>query len=424
MRSEVPLPTPQFLPTPDALPSHGYNALVPLFLYKSTAAMTGSLRRTPLADWHAAHGARMVDFAGWSMPVQYGSIVEEHHRVRRTAGLFDVSHMGRLQFDGPGSTGLLDRLLTRKVAGMGPGKIRYSLVCNEQGGILDDVLVYHLQEHGGGLYHLLVVNASNREKIVAWIGSHMRPSDDVRLTDQTTETAMIAVQGPAALRIVEPIVGADLGGLGYYTGLETTICGHIGIASRTGYTGEDGCELIVPANKAVEVWEKILAQGANAGAGPAGLGARDTLRLEAAMPLYGHELNEEINPLTAGLGFAVNLEGRAFVGREAIAAAKARTDRPVRVGLELAGRRVPREHYSVLASREREGEAPAEPRRATSTKIGEITSGTFSPTFERPIAMAYVQPQYAAVGTELAVDIRGSVEPARVVALPFYTRPR
>jgi aminomethyltransferase len=369
--------------------------------------MTGSLRRTPLADWHSAHHGRMVDFAGWSMPVQYGSIVEEHHATRRAAGLFDVSHMGRLRLDGPGSAALLDRLLTRKVEGMGPGKIRYSLVCNESGGILDDVLIYHLQEHAGSLYHLLVVNASNREKIVAWVERHLKSGDDVRFRDQTVETAMIAVQGPAALRIVEPIVGTDLGGLGYYTGVETTICGHVGIASRTGYTGEDGCELIVPAASALEVWEKILAHGQAAGAAAAGLGARDTLRLEAAMPLYGHELNEQIDPLTAGLAFAVNLEGRDFVGRAALVAAKQRTDRPVRVGLEMTGRRVPREHYPVLAS---------------GKSIGEITSGTFSPTLQKAIAMAYVQQSHAALGTELSVDIRGTLEPARVVKLPFYSR--
>jgi aminomethyltransferase len=387
--------------------------------------MAGSLRTTPLADWHSAHGGRMVDFAGWSMPVQYGSIVEEHQATRRAAGLFDVSHMGRLRFDGPGSAALLDRLLTRKVVGMGAGKIRYSLVCSDSGGILDDVLVYHLQEHGGGLYHLLVVNASNREKIVAWVQSHLRPGEDVRFVDRTVETAMIAVQGPAALRMVEPIVGADVGGLGYYTGVETTICGHAGIASRTGYTGEDGCELIVPAAAAVEVWEKILAHGKEAGAAAAGLGARDTLRLEAAMPLYGHELNEQIDPLTAGLAFAVNLEGREFVGRSALVAAKQRQDRPVRVGLEMAGRRVPREHYPVLASGRREPpDGLAEPSGSLRTPlaVGEITSGTFSPTLQKPIAMAYVQ-QFAAVGTELAVDIRGTSEPARVVKLPFYSRP-
>jgi aminomethyltransferase len=384
--------------------------------------MTGSLLLTPLADWHSAHGGRMVDFAGWSMPVQYGSIVEEHQATRRAAGVFDVSHMGRLRLDGDGAAPFLDRLLTRKVIGLGPGKIRYSLVCNESGGILDDVLVYHLRQHSGGLYHLLVVNASNREKILAWLQKHLSSSEDVRIADRTRETAMIAVQGPAALATVEPIVGADLGGMGYYTGAETTVCGHAGIASRTGYTGEDGCELIVPAEAAQEVWDKVLSHGQAVGVRPAGLAARDTLRLEAAMPLYGHELTETINPFMAGLGFAVNLEGREFVGRSALLAAKQDKGQLVRVGLELAGKRAAREHYAVVP---REGKAPAEPRNATEgvpyTPVGHVTSGTFSPTLQRPIAMAYVPPQYSAVGTELAVDIRGTVEPARVVKLPFYS---
>lgn len=370
--------------------------------------MSGSLLRTPLCDWHSAHGGRLVDFAGWSMPVQYGSIVAEHQATRTAAGLFDVSHMGRLRLDGGGAAAFLDRICTRKVVGQGPGKIRYSLVCNESGGILDDVLVYHLQATRGGLYHLVVVNASNREKIVAWLKSRLQASDDVRLTDRTVETAMIAVQGPAALRCVEPLVGADIGGLGYYTGTETTICGQPGIVSRTGYTGEDGCELIVPAAAAVEVWEKVLAHGKDAGAMAAGLGARDTLRLEAAMPLYGHELNEQINPLQAGLAFAVNLDGREFIGRSALVAAKQNKEQPVRIGLELAGRRAAREHYAVVAS---------------GRPVGEVTSGTFSPTLQKPIAMAYVPPEFAEPGTELSVDIRGSAEAARVVPLPFYKRP-
>ncbi|MDX1944027.1 MAG: glycine cleavage system aminomethyltransferase GcvT [Pirellulaceae bacterium] len=373
-----------------------------------------ALARTPLFDWHAAHGGRMVDFAGWSMPVQYGSIVEEHQRARRGAALFDVSHMGRLRFDGPGAAALLDRLLTRKVVGMGPGKIRYSLVCRDDGGILDDVLVYHLPEHAGGLYHLLVVNASNRQKIVDWIGSRMRPDDDARFVDQTAATAMIAVQGPAALAIVEPLAGADIGGLGYYTGIPTTIAGRPAIVSRTGYTGEDGCELIVPAEAALEIWEKILTGGKSAGAAASGLGARDTLRLEAAMPLYGHELSETINPIQAGLGFAVNLEGRDFCGRAALVAAKQDKTLPVRVGLELAGRRAPREHYPILSPGGGET-APA--------VCGEITSGTFSPTLQKPIGMGYVRPELAAVGTQLLVDIRGSHEAATVVRLPFYSRP-
>lgn len=371
--------------------------------------MSGALNQTPLHAWHAAHGGRLVDFAGWSMPVQYGSIIDEHTATRTAVGLFDVSHMGRLRIDGPGGAALLDRLLTRKVIGLGIGKIRYSLMCQENGGILDDVLVYHLQQPQGNLYHQLVVNASNREKIVTWIKSQLRPADEATLTDQTFDTAMIAVQGPVALRAVEPLIGADVGGLAYYTGRETSICGHRGIVSRTGYTGEDGCELIVPAANAVEVWTRVLEAGKEQGARAVGLAARDTLRLEAAMPLYGHELNENVDPLTADLGFAVNFQGRDFVGREALEKIKAVPNRPRRVGLELAGKRIPREHYPVLANGE---------------KIGEVTSGTFSPTLQKSIAMAYVQPQYAAAGTELSVDIRGAAEACRVVALPFYTRPK
>jgi aminomethyltransferase len=370
--------------------------------------MTGSLLRTALADWHGAHGGRMVDFAGWSMPVQYGSIVAEHQATRQRAGLFDVSHMGRLRVDGTGAAAFLDRLLTRKVAGMSPGRIRYSLVCNDGGGILDDILVYHLQEHGGGLYYLLVVNASNRRKISDWLSSHTRAGEDVSVRDRTLQTAMIAVQGPAAIRCVEPLVGTDVGGLSYYTGIETTICGHPSLVSRTGYTGEDGCELIVPSEAAVAVWEQVLAHGRDAGAAAVGLAARDTLRLEAGMPLYGHELSEQINPLQAGLGFAVDFGGREFIGRAALVAAGQDRSLPVRVGLSLSGRRAAREHYAVLAAGE---------------TIGEITSGTFSPTLQLPIAMAYVAPRYSPVGTELAVDIRGSAEPARIVKLPFYKRP-
>lgn len=369
--------------------------------------MTSSLLKTPLADWHGAHGGRMTDFAGWWMPVQYDSIVAEHLATRHAAGLFDVSHMGRLRFDGPDSAAFLDRVLTRQVRGMSLGKIRYSLICNEAGGILDDVLVYHLQEHGGAPFHLLVVNASNRPKIVDWLKSHLQAGEEVTITDLTFDSGMIAVQGPAALSVVEPLVGTDLGGLAYYTGTATTICGHLGLVSRTGYTGEDGCELIVPAAVVVEIWEKILAHGQKAGARPAGLGARDTLRLEAGLPLYGHELSETIDPFQAGLGFAVNLDGRQFVGREALVARRDDPSRPRRVGLVLAGRRVARQDYRVLQGEE---------------TVGWVTSGTFAPSLQQSIAMAYVQPASAAVGTVLSVDIRGSREAARVVKLPFYTR--
>lgn len=369
--------------------------------------MSDNLARTPLHDWHAAHGGRMVDFAGWSMPVQYASIALEHTATRTAAALFDVSHMGRFRFDGPGAGALLDRLLTRRVLGMAAGKIRYSLVTNEAGGILDDVLVYHLVEDGRP-FHLLVVNASNRAKIASWIKSHLAMSDEVAFSDRTLETAMIAVQGPRALQIARSLVADNPSGLDYYTGAVSQIGGAKGIVSRTGYTGEDGCELIVPAEAALDLWTRLYSLGKEHGLAAAGLGARDTLRLEAAMPLYGHELSEQINPIQAGLDFAVNLKDREFVGRAAIAKLKGDPALPKRVGLELLSKRVPREHYPILAGGQR---------------VGEVTSGTFSPTLQKPIAMGYVPAGASAVGTELAVDIRGSAEAARVVKLPFYTRP-
>lgn len=374
--------------------------------------MTETLARTPLYDWHAAHGGRLVDFAGWSMPVQYSSIAAEHTAVRTAAGLFDVSHMGRLRFDGRAGDGsdtgaFLDSLLTRRTADMQTGQVRYSLVTNEAGGILDDVLAYRLQNAAGGGYHLMVVNASNRAKIVDWLTPRLRDFPDVRMTDVTLDWAMIAVQGPLARELVAPLVEAPLDKMKYYQCVETRIAGHGGIVSRTGYTGEDGWELIVGGRAVIGIWEQILAAGAERGVMACGLGCRDTLRLEAAMPLYGHELSEAINPFQAGLNFAVNLEGREFPGRAAIAPLKDDPRLERRVGLRFDGKRVPREGYPVVDG---------------SQTIGRVTSGTFSPTFNCPLAMAYVDAEHAAIDRELGVDVRGKVEPCRVVPLPFYRR--
>jgi aminomethyltransferase len=367
-----------------------------------------ALQKTALCDWHAAHGGRMVDFAGWLMPVQYTSIVEEHHATRQAIGLFDVSHMGRIDFTGPGACDFLDRLVTRDVKSLARGQVRYTLVTNEAGGILDDVLVYHLAEHAyGDSYYQLVVNASNRAKILAWIDAQSPDDNGVEIEDRTLATAMIAVQGPKAIEAVKPLSSVDPSSLKYFTGVEAKLGGVPGLIGRTGYTGEDGWEIIIPADVAVDIWKSLIEHGAAAGAKPAGLGCRDTLRLEAAMPLYGHELNEEINPYQAGLGFAVNLDGRDFPGRDVLAKIRDDLKQPKRVGLELSGKRVPREHYVVLSGNEH---------------IGEVTSGTFSPTLDRPIAMAYVAPQCAELGSEITIDIRGKREPARVVKLPFYKR--
>ncbi len=369
-----------------------------------------TLSRTALHDWHAAHHGRMVDFAGWSMPVHYGSIVAEHQATRAAAALFDVSHMGRLRFTGPASGSFLDNLVTRRITDMKVGQVRYGLMTNEAGNILDDVLVYRLATATGDRedYHLLVVNASNREKILTWIAPHLANEPEVQLADLTLDTAMIAVQGPRAIDLVQPLTETDLTAMKYYHGCEAELTGVAAIVSRTGYTGEDGYELTVPGDAALSIWETLLAAGAGSGVIAAGLGARDTLRLEAGMPLYGHELSEEINPLEAGLGFAVQLEGRCFIGSEALGRMAAMVPTRKRVGLELSGKRVPREHYPVMAHQQR---------------VGLVTSGTFSPTLNKPIAMAYVEPGAAMLGGELAVDVRGQLEPARVVKLPFYRRP-
>lgn len=376
----------------------------------------GPLLPTPLHSWHGAHGAKLVEFAGWSMPVYYGSIVDEHRATRGEVGVFDVSHMGRLAFEGADSGAYLDGLLTRKVAGLPEGAVRYSLMVREDGGILDDVLIYRVPaQERAPASHLLVVNASNREKILAWLDAHPA-TGDVRRVDRTCETAMLAVQGPRALACVQPLVDVDCRAMRYYTTSPCRLQGLAGaegaaLVSRTGYTGEDGVELIVAAGAAERLWQRLV----DAGARPMGLGARDTLRLEAAMPLYGHELSESINPYEAGLGFAVQLEGREFVGREALAAIAAAGPRRRRIGLELDARRVPREHFPVLC----DGQV-----------VGEVTSGTFSPTLDRPIAMALVDSASAdAAGLpdssadRWAIDIRGTATSARRVELPFYRRP-
>jgi len=372
--------------------------------------MTTPLARTPLHDWHVAHGGRMVDFAGWSMPVLYISISEEHRATRTAVGLFDISHMGRLQFSGPDAAAFLDSVVTRRVTDMKPGQVRYALVCSASGGILDDVLVYRLAAEADTdeqtPSHQMVVNASNRAKIVAHLEQRL-PNFAVRMHDATLQTAMIAVQGPRAIGLVKPLLDCDLAAMRYYTSTSARFKDSPCFISRTGYTGEDGCEIICKAGDAQAIWDRITSLVETVGGMEVGLGARDTLRLEAAMPLYGHELSEAINPIQAGLAFAVNLEGREFVGRAALAQLSSDTKQPVRVGLNLDGRRVPRQGCAVL-----QGEEP----------VGEVTSGTFSPTFERPVAMAYVRPSAQTAGTRLAVDIRGTPQAAVVVPLPFYER--
>jgi len=354
-------------------------------------------QRTVLHDWHVARGARMVDFAGWDMPVQYTSIIEEHTAVRSGAGLFDISHMGRLSFGGPDALALIQKVFTNNAATLKDGQVRYGLICNDRGGIRDDVLVYRWP-YG----YAMVVNASNREKIVGWLADS-KGSFNVEVRDQTKDTCMIAVQGPRALDMCRGLTEVDAGELGYYFATPTTYQGKPCVVSRTGYTGEDGAEYMLGAGQGLQLWEELFRRGAK----PCGLGARDTLRLEAAMPLYGHELSEEIDPFQAGLGWAVKLDKGDFHGREALLGRRQDAKLKHRVGLELQGKRIAREGAKALAK---------------GKEVGSVSSGTFGPTVNKSIAMAYLEPAYKEPGTLVEIDIRSKMEPARIVPLPFYRR--
>ncbi|HEY5313149.1 MAG TPA: glycine cleavage system aminomethyltransferase GcvT, partial [Pirellulales bacterium] len=352
--------------------------------------------------------------AGWDMPIQYSSIIAEHTAVRTQAGLFDVSHMGRLVFQGPEAdvVAFLQLLFTNDVASMATGQVRYGLLCNEQGGILDDVLVYRL-----GLFWMMVVNASNRAKILAWMARQRDRFPHVQVHDHTVLWSMVAIQGPKAREIVTTCRSADaVARLDYYHAAVFAAGTASGfdldaILSRTGYTGEDGFELIVPAAGTVALVDLLSETARKLGVTlqPCGLGARDTLRLEAGMPLYGHELNEEIDPFQARLGWAVKMSKGDFLGREALLRCRQDATLRQRVGLELDGRRIAREGAAVLFGGQ---------------EIGRVSSGTFGPTLQKVIAMAYVNPSHAAAGTADAVDVRGKAEAARVVPLPFYKRPK
>ncbi len=359
--------------------------------------------KTPLHDWHQAHGGRMVEFAGWSMPVQYTSIVEEHQAVRNHVGLFDISHMGRLTFEGSGALPWINNVCTNDAKKLTANQIQYSLMANDLGGLIDDVLVYYT-----GKAYDLVCNASNREAVIKQFEEHAA-GGKAKLTDRTLGTAMIAVQGPSAAATLQPLYDQPLEGIKYYHFGTGKLLGDVpATVSRTGYTGEAGYELIIPADQAVRVWEALLKSGAGFGILPCGLGARDTLRFEAGMPLYGHELSDSISPFAAGLGWAVKLEKGDFVGSDAL---RQQQESPgsTRVGLRLEGKRIARQGSTVT----KDGRF-----------MGTVTSGAFSPTLNASLAMALIDPEAAAEGTSVVIDVRGKEEPATVVPLPFYKRPK
>ncbi len=375
-----------------------------------SATAPTALKHTPFHAFHVEHGAKLVDYTGWEMPLLYRSILEEHQQVRTSGGFFDVSHMGRLKFTGRHARRFLDRVCTRQVLGMEPGMVRYSLVCNEAGGCRDDVLIYCLDEDD----YLMVCNAANRAKLLEHF-AQVKGDLTFRLEDQTESTAMVAVQGPKVMELIGTI-SREIPTLKRYRFAQKNMLVVKLIVSRTGYTGEDGVEIILGssmARMAMNMFFKDM-KGAEAVVKPCGLGARDSLRLEAGMPLYGHEIDEATDPLAAGLAFAVKLDkgtaderAGSFIGQEALNRIAAAPPVKKLVGLKLQGRRSPRQAMAVFAG---------------ANSCGTVTSGCLSPTLNCPIAMAYVAPEHAAVGTKLEVDLGRAREGAEVVALPFVKK--
>lgn len=369
--------------------------------------MTAPQPVSPLRDTHAALGAHFTDFAGWQMPLKYDNDLAEHHAVRQAAGLFDLSHMGEIEVSGTDSGALLDYALVGELSKIGVGRAKYSLLCNADGGIIDDLVTYRLDRDR----YLVVANAANAAAVYRELSARAQ-GFDATVTDQSTNTALIAVQGPASLQIVSAILPIDqvpqIRDLKYYAVTAADLGETPVLLARTGYTGEDGFELYVRNADAAALWDKLLQQTRARGGTPAGLACRDTLRLEAGMALYGHELTITTNPYEAGLGKVVRLT-KEFVGRDALQVLSEQAPGRVLVGLTGTGRRAARAGYPIFD--------------ANGTKqIGKVTSGALSPTLGHPVALAYVDAVLHEPGTTVAVDIRGKKEPFSITAFPFYRR--
>ncbi len=357
-------------------------------------------KKTVLYDCHVALNARIVPFAGYLMPVQYTDILAEHMAVRQNAGLFDVSHMGEIMLEGEDAVRNLNHLLTNDYTVMRTGKVRYSPMCYDSGGVVDDLLVYKM----GETKYLIVVNASNKDKDYEWMKQHI--FGNVTLKDISDEVAQVALQGPASDRVMAKVADLDSLPKKYYSFTENVDVGGINcLVSQTGYTGEFGYEIYCPAGQGPELWNLLLEAGKDAGLLPCGLGARDTLRLEAAMPLYGHEMDETITPLETGLGFAVKMNKEEFIGKAAME--EKGEPKITRVGLKVTGRGIVREHMDVL----KDGKV-----------IGHTTSGTFLPYLKGACAMALIDKAYAETGTALTVAVRGREIACEVTPLPFYKK--
>jgi aminomethyltransferase len=358
-----------------------------------------SLKRTPLFELHREAGAKFVDFGGWEMPVQYASIIEEHRAVRTSVGLFDVSHMGEIEITGPRALGVVQRLTTNDASKLEVQQVQYSTLCYPHGGIVDDLTVYRL----GPEHFLLCVNAANIDKDFAWIVEQAHGDADI--TNTSAQIAQLALQGRQAQATLQPLCDIALDAVRYYWSAKGRVKGIEALISRTGYTGEDGFEMYCHASEGPGLWRALMEAGAPYHITPVGLGARDTLRLEMGYALYGNDITAETTPLQAGLGWIVKLNKGDFVGREALAKERGAGIKRRLVGLEVLDRGVARAHYYISA----DGEV-----------MGEVTSGTVSPSLSKSIGLGYVRTEYAKVGTPVQVDIRGKLAQARVVATPFY----
>jgi aminomethyltransferase len=357
-------------------------------------------KETPLYREHVEAGARMVPFAGFLMPIQYSGIIDEHRSVRERMGLFDLSHMGELRVRGTQALEAVDRIVTNDISGLNAGQVRYTPMCYVDGGIVDDLLVYRLEDS-----LMLVVNASNIEKDLRWIREHV--SEAVAVEDASDDIALIALQGPKAESFLQAFSAVDLSSIPYYHFSSGHVGGVDALVSRTGYTGEDGFELYVDPADASALWKLLKTEGEAQGLRLIGLGARDTLRLEAGYMLYGNDIDETTSPLEAGLGWTVKFGSSDFVGRAALEAQKAGGPRRRMAAIDMRDRAIPRPHCGILAGGE---------------NVGELTSGTFSPTFGRGIGLGYVRAEFAKVGTDIDVEIRNQLHPAQLVRKPMYRR--
>ena len=361
------------------------------------------IKRTVLYDIHKKLGAQFTEFAGWEMPLSYTGVLEEHRAVRTRAGIFDVSHMGRIQVSGQGAKGLLQYLCTKDLSNMRPNQAVYTLFCNEQGGIIDDLIVYKLDRSS----YLLCVNAANREKCINWIKAHTQRFPNVKINDESEMIAQIALQGPASPEILSKLTDVDITSLKQKTFIQGRLGGMDSYISRTGFSGERGYELFVPSVIAPGIWEAIMKEGEPHGLKPAGLGARDTLRLEMGYLLYGHDMNEETTPIECNLERAVDLGKDDFIGKEVLVKQREQgVDRKL-VGFEMLQKGIPREGYRIYSN---------------GKPLGVVTSGNFSPTLRKGIGLGFVHPTYSTPGAEILIDIRGKVVLAMVVDLPFYKK--